>query len=183
MPHNKHIFILAALAVFLGSCATPRFQTAYRYEPPVDASGRAALGKCTQKLESCQQHCATEMQVCLKNIEPVVEKRHADALKLYESELEQYRIARQRYEFSMALNWNYDPYGYDPRFYQPWPRPYYSPPVPPRKISRDEIFKQVRQEKCDADCGCQPLYDACFLSSGGKKIPETRCIANCAKEK
>ena len=183
MFQSMRILILAVVTAFLAGCASPRYQTAYRYEPPTDTAGRVALKKCEQKLESCQQRCAAETQICLKSIEPLVENRLAEALKQYESELEQYRLARQRYEISMALNWGYDPFWYDHGLYHPWPRPYYFPPVMPRKPGRDEVFNQVRHEKCDTDCGCQTLYDACFLSSGGKKIPEERCIANCPKEK
>ncbi|MDO9188476.1 MAG: hypothetical protein Q7U24_01285, partial [Sulfurimicrobium sp.] len=63
--------------------------------------------------------------------------------------------------------------------YSPFGMPYYSPPFPPIKPSRNAVFERLRQERCDVDCGCQPVYDACFLSCGGKKIPETRCISNC----
>jgi len=183
MFHSKRILISVVVTAFLTSCASPRFQTAYRYEPPTDMAGRIALEKCEQKLESCQQRCTAETQACLKSIEPLVEQRNAEALKHYETELEQYRIARQRYELAMSLNWGYDPFWYDPMFYRPRLRPYYYPPAPPKKPGRDEVFNQVRHEKCGIDCGCQPLYDACFLASGGKKMPEERCIANCPKEK
>lgn len=182
MFHILRVLIFVIVAAFLTSCATPRYQTAYRYEPPTDMAGRIALEKCEQKLEACQQRCTVETQACLKSIEPLVEKRHAEALKQYEVELEYYRLARQRYEIAMSLNWGYSPFWYGSRLYDPWPRPYYYPPAQPRKPGRDAVFNQLRHEKCDIGCGCQALYDACFLASGGKKIPEVRCIANCPKE-
>lgn len=183
MRQSKLILVLSVMTALLTSCASPRFQTAYRYEPPTDSDGRVALEKCEQKLDSCLQRCTAENQICVKSIEPLVETRHAEALKNYETAMQQYRIARQRYEIAMSLNWVYDPFWGNPRHFHPGPRPYYYPPVLPVKPQRDEVFNQVRHEKCDVDCACQPLYDACFLASGGKKIPEERCIANCPKEK
>ena len=37
---------------------------------------------------------------------------------------------------------------------------------------REHVQAAVEKQRCDSDCGCQPIYDACFLSCGGKKIPE-----------
>lgn len=188
LPPLRTLILVVAAAGLVG-CATPRYQTAYRYEPPVDAAGRACLEKCEQKLAGCQQRCTADYQACLKDIEPQVEERYGKALKRYEAEWERYRWERERYELYLSLNWGY-PLWFGPGFYHPWPGfyqawpgPYYFPPALPRKPSRDEEFKRLQQEKCDQECGCQTLYDACFLSCGGKRIPEVRCIANCPKEK
>jgi hypothetical protein len=53
----------------------------------------------------------------------------------------------------------------------------------PRKPSRDEEFNRLRMERCEVECGCQPIYDACFLVCGGKRIPEVKCIADCPEGK
>jgi len=178
--------LLLAAAVFLAGCAglEPRYQTLYRYEPPVlGAESRACLEKCEHKLAGCQQQCSTKYQACLGSIEPLVEKRHAEALQRYATELDTYGAALRHYQLNLSMTWGYDPFWFGPHYYYPWPGPYYIPPVPPRSPSHEEIAKQVREEKCEPECGCQSGYDACFLSCGGKKIPEVRCIANCPAEK
>ena len=173
--------VLLGMAVVLGGCAAPRYQTIYRYEPPVDNTGRACLATCEQKLSGCQDRCAASYQNCVKEIGPEVEQRYGEALKRYEEDLSTYRLELQRYDFYSLMYWNY-PNWYGPGFHS-WPGYYDFPPSPPAKPSRKYYFEQVQGEKCARDCGCQPLYDACFLACGGRKIPEVRCIANCPKEK
>lgn len=177
-----HALLLVVVMVGLAGCASPRYQTAYRYEPPLEATGRACLEKCEQKLASCQQCCTVDYQACLQRIEPQVNERYNAVLKRYQVEMEQYRWELRRYEFYLSLNRNHDFWYGGHGFYHPWPRPYYFPPIPPGKPSRDEVFNQLQKEKCAMDCGCQTTYDACFLGCGGKRIPETRCIANCPAE-
>ncbi|HEY9199510.1 MAG TPA: hypothetical protein VIR60_09090, partial [Gammaproteobacteria bacterium] len=57
--------------------------------------------------------------------------------------------------------------------------PYYYPPLPPQPPSYADELGKLRAAKCDRDCGCQPDYDSCFLSCGGSRITEQRCIVNC----
>ena len=171
------------LLAVLGGCATPRYETTYRYEAPADAAGRVCLEKCEPRLGVCQASCTNKYQACLKDIEPTVDARYRDALKHYDNAFQRYRWEMDRYQRYLSLGWVYYPPGYAPWLYTPWHDSFYFPPTPPRKPMRDELFKQVRQEKCENDCGCQPVYDACFLTCGGKKIPEVQCIAHCPKEK
>lgn len=173
-----------AIVLFLSGCASPRYQTVYRYEAPTDASARACLQTCEPKLAACQTNCQSRYQACLKEIEPLVETRHSEALKRYENELDRYRLELQHYQLQLSLGWGYHSMWHDPwPYYSPWPEPYYAPPNPPHKPTRDEAFNRVRKERCESDCGCQPVYDACFLSCGGKMIPEVKCIAHCPNEK
>jgi hypothetical protein len=176
--------ILIVVAVGLAGCASPspRYQSVYRYEPPVDSAGRACLEKCGQKMESCQQHCSADYQVCLTDIAPLVEGRYSEALKRYATELDRYRWELDRYQMYLSLSWH-DSFWHGHGHYHPSPGPYYFPPVAPRKPSRDEEFNRLRKEKCEVECGCQPIYDACFLDCGGKLVPEIKCIANCPEVK
>jgi len=180
----RTLFPVILLAVLTG-CASqaPRYQTAYRYESPRDPAGLVCLEKCGQKIEACQQHCTANSQSCLKRIEPQADERYRDALKRYETELDRYRWELERYQLYLSMNWNYPPwYGYGN--YYPWVAPpYFFPPMLPITPSRDEEFARLRQEQCSSDCGCQAIYDACFLSCGGQKISEVRCIANCPEGK
>ena len=175
--------LLVISVIALAGCASPRYQSVYRYEPPADGAARGCLEKCSQKMESCQKSCTADYQACLTRIEPLVEGRYNEALKRYAGELEGYRWDLERYQLYQSLRWS-DSFWYGPGFYRPWPGPYYTPiPIAPRKPSRDEAFKQLKKEKCEVECGCQPIYDACFLGCGGKMIPEERCVANCPEGK
>ncbi len=171
------LLLLAALLAVAG-CMSPRYQTIYRYEPPTDAAGRACLEQCEQKIAICKNQCQEKHQACVKSIEPMVEARYQESLQRYQRELHYYQHAVEIYQRQLTLGWYYyDPYyggwpyfyGYEPRF----------PPTPPYQPDRERIARQVIQQQCDRDCGCQSIYDACFLSCGGKKIPEVKCVAHC----
>jgi len=176
--------ILVVVAFGLAGCASPipRYQSAYRYEPPADSAGQACLEKCGQKMEVCQQRCTADYQTCLAGIEPLVEGRYGEALKRYAVEMDRYRWEMERYQLYLSLSWH-DSFWYGHGFHHPWPGPYYFPPVAPKKPSRDGEIDRLRKEKCEVECGCQPIHDACFLSCGGKRISEVKCIADCPEGK
>ncbi len=178
---------LLILTLGLAACASPRYQSTYRYEAPTDAAGRACLEKCEQKMAACREQCTTKTQACLKDLEPLVDERYNAVLNRYEIELNRYRQDLIHYDLQMSLNWGFPSPWWRPGMlpyypYSPWATPYNLspiPPAPPFKPSRSAEFERLRKERCDVDCGCQSVYDACFLACGGKKIPETRCISNC----
>lgn len=181
MRFASHTLTLLALTLGLAACAGPRYQATYRYDAPADAAGRACLEGCTLKMSACREQCTAKTQACLKDLEPVLNERHDAAMDRYGTELDRYRQELMQYEFYLSLNWGYPSpwwrHGMWPSF--TFGMPYYAPPPPPAKPSRSAEFERLRQERCDVDCGCQPIYDACFLACGGKKIPEMRCIGNC----
>ncbi len=177
----KRLISLSLLA-FLAACVGPRYQTAYRYEPPIDAIGRACLQQCEPKLAACQTQCQEKYQACVKSVEPQIDAHFEQSLQQYQRDFQFYQYAFDQYQ--RRFSWHY--YNADPR-YGAWPY-YYGlessfPPLPPLKPSRERIAAQLVQQHCDRDCGCQSIYDACFLGCGGKKIPEVKCIANCRPEK
>ncbi len=45
--------------------------------------------------------------------------------------------------------------------------------------TREGVKAALEKTKCQADCGCLSAYDTCYVSCGGKRIPETVCIKNC----
>lgn len=170
--------ILLILALGLTACATPRYQSVYRYDAPTDAAGRACLEDCTRKMADCREQCTTKTQACLKDMEPLVDERYKEAMQRYEVELQYYRRDLVQYDLYLSLNWGHPwRHGFWP--YASWAMPYSFPPIPPVKPNRSAEFERLRHERCDVDCGCQSVYDACFLACGGKKIPEMRCISNC----
>jgi hypothetical protein len=178
---------LGLLLATLAACAAPRYQIAYRYEPPTDVAGQSCLVRCEQGLKSCQDTCAANYTVCVQALEPDAQARYADALHQYAAEIAQYRRAVADYHFDLSLGWGYwdgwDGWYGGGRYGHGWPYGYYGPryypPAPPRPPSYADELGKLRAAKCDRDCGCLPNYDACFLSCGGIRIPEQRCIANC----
>lgn len=178
--------IAGLLLLGLQGCATPRHETVYRYEPPADAAGLACLARCADQLVASQADCRSRYQACSKEAEALVEARYADALRAYADALDRYRLELRQYEFGLWAGWQYgglwyhpwSPYGWP---YYGWPGPSapYPPGPPPMRPTRESVFSQLRKERCVDDCGCQPGHDACFLACGGRRIPETRCIAHC----
>lgn len=179
---KSFLFCLLAFAGLAG-CATPQYQTVYRYEAPADSQGLACLQGCEEKKEGCQADCKARYQACQKDIEPQVEERYLQALKRYENDLRQYALALRHYEIQQWMFWPYDywPYHRGYRYYA-WPGPYFAPPYPPPAMpTREGVRAGLEKAKCQADCGCLPAYDTCYVSCGGKRIPETVCIKNCEK--
>ncbi|MBI5460951.1 MAG: hypothetical protein HY941_02055 [Gammaproteobacteria bacterium] len=176
--------LLLALGVMLWSCTAPRYQTFYRYEPPTDAAARTCLARCEQAQKTCLDRCGKNYTACVRALEPEAQARHADALKRYAGEWEQYQRDLNRYQLSISLGCGHGGGWYGAGAYDPWwpyggYRPYYYPPEPPQQPSYADELSTLSAEKCARDCGCQPGYDACFLSCGGRKLPEQRCIADC----
>lgn len=182
LPPCRWIFSLALLAG-VAACATPRYQTSYRYEQPAGAAGQACVQGCGEVLAGCQAKCGVAYQACLKTLEPQVEARYSQAVERYAAELDRYRLDLQHHEarlweYQMWLGWHHDPWWFGSRWPSPWYGPGYLGDLPD-KPSRDQILARLRQEQCDQDCACLSGYDPCFLGCGGRQISETRCVANC----
>lgn len=176
--------LLTGIAAIVCGCATPRYQTFYRYDLPNDRAGRECVAQCDQDQKTCADNCTTLYKACVRDIEPEAKSRYADALKRYQGQWEQYQQDLDRYHLSLSLGWGHYNGWYGEGWYDPWSpyggyRPYYFPPEPPQPpVYADELIK-LSAEKCNHACGCQSDYDACFLSCGGRKVPEQRCIVNC----
>ena len=177
---------LAALALFaaVAGCATPQYQTTVRLIPPTDAPGLVCVQDCEVKKIACQDQCQSRYQDCVKEIEPLVEVRYVEALRQYELELRRYAAALRHYEIQLRFDWlrGY-PYRH-PYWWDPWPGLYFPPPYrEPAMPTRDGVRTQLAAERCQADCGCLPAHDACFVGCGGQRVTETICIKNCPPEK
>jgi len=168
------LFLAAGAVILLGACVTPRFETVYRLEPPEHAAGRVCLVQCEDRLKACQADCGRSYQTCLEAIGPLVDEAYAEALRHYAFDLDSYAASLQHYEMQLWMGWHHGPWWFSPG----WSYPYYVSRPPPRP-TRTQIRERLIAEKCDKDCGCQPVYEACFLACGGRKVGEERCIANC----
>ena len=185
MSLRLSLLILACLTL-LGCTAAPRYQTLYRYEPPSDPRALSCLQHCEQAQKTCHHDCGADYAACVEKIEPEARAAHADALKRYEGAWTQYQQDLDRYHLNLSLGWGHYDGWYGQSWYDPaWPggyRPNYYRPQPPRPPRYQDELGKLSAQNCDRDCGCQPVYDRCFLGCGGKKIPEQRCMVNCPPE-
>ena len=170
-------------AAVIAGCATPQYQTTVRLIPPLDTQGRACVQNCEAGKTACQSDCQTRYQACVKALEPQVEARYLDALNKYELELKQYAAELRHYEMQMQFDWM-NRYPYQPYWWDPWPGPYFPPPYrEPVLPTREGVRAQLEKSSCQADCGCLPTYDTCFVGCGGQRMTETVCIKNCPPAK
>lgn len=176
LTRSKLVFLLLLMGL-VSACATPRYQTVYRLEPPADAAGFACVERCAQELTVCQAQCAQTYQACVRSVEPLFQERYAQALQHYEQALDRYAAELRSHELQYWLSWRHGPWWYDP-----WPGPLWVPYPPPRKPSREAVREALIKERCVEDCGCLAKHEACFLACGGRKIAEERCVANCPPE-
>lgn len=173
---------LAAAVIFalVAGCATPQYQTTIRLIPPADAQGRACVQRCDTTRAACQSDCQARYQACTKALAPQVEARYAEALRQYELDLKRYAAALRRYEMELRFQWmNAYPFGY-PYWWDPWPMPSYPFPYPePVMPTREGVRAKLEKTQCQADCGCLPAWDTCFVGCGGQRVSETVCVRNC----
>jgi hypothetical protein len=184
LPDLIASFPSLVLLTVLAGCATPQYQTETRLVPPTDAQGQACVRDCDNQKTACQSGCQASYQACAKSLEPQVEARYTEALKQYELDLKRYAAALRYYEMQLRFDWldsypYHYPYGWDP-----WPRTYFPPPYrEPVMPTRAGVRAQLEKSNCQADCGCLPAYDTCFVGCGGQRLSETVCIKNCPPEK
>ncbi|MBT9568977.1 MAG: hypothetical protein IV085_11840 [Thiobacillus sp.] len=187
LPLRSPAFALALL-VGLAGCATPQYQSRVRMVPPTDARGLDCVRGCDAQKDACQRDCATRYKACALSIEPQVEARYAEALKQYENDLKQYAAALRQYEMQMRFDWFHSypyrhpyrsPYWWDPFPGPRFPPPYAEPVMPTREAVRDTLI----QSSCQADCGCLPTYDACYVGCGGQRLVDQVCVKNCPPAK
>ena len=184
LPDSIRQLTLAAAAVALVGCATPRFQTIYHYEPATGMAGRACVNVCERTLAGCRTDCESAWQSCTARVEPQVEARYAQTLTVYAADIDRYRRELERYDWGLRPGWDQ---GFGGPWYSPWPyHPWYGYgplPLPPaEQPTRESVRAGLLKEQCHDDCGCAPKYDACYLGCGGRMIPETRCVADCPAE-
>lgn len=178
----RSAFLLAASALVLSACASPRYATEVRYVPPATEAGMACLQGCHVEMKACQADCQSRREACIAGIEPRVDVAFEEALKRYEVERQRYMRERQFYQLDHALNFGY----YHHPFYYGYPGPFWytdrfydDPPVPPAAPDRATIRKRVIDQHCNEPCGCQEGFDQCYVGCGGQVERRVVCIENC----
>ncbi len=183
--------ILFFIVLFLSACS-PKYKVVKEYVAPMDSEALAvAKAVCAQKRESCKAKCQTAFQSCQPKAWKIAQKRYDEKMKLYVKELESYTGALRRAQFERDFYYMsgfYDdfcfasPYhhyrgcGYRPFWYDPYPL-YIG--RPPQKPSLEVERLKAESEMCKLDCGCESLYDECFVAHGGVIKTKKVCIENC----
>ncbi len=167
--------VIALFPLVLSACASPRYQSVKRYEPP--AGAQACLSECDGRAHACRSVCQARYQQCVQDTGPEVRARYEQAIAQYEAALAAYRWELDRYRMDLMLGWGY---GYGHPDWGAWGWfPMYPPPRPPRPPNPDREAAAVIAARCDRDCGCEATYDGCFLACGGRIVHETVCVAHC----
>jgi hypothetical protein len=157
------------VAATLVGCATPRYETIRHYEPPASPAGQACVADCERAQAGCRADCQVAWQACAARVEPKVEARYVQALNDYAEELRRYRRDLDLFEWRLWMGWGRGHGGlwYSPWSAYPWPD-YVTAPMPPGgPPTRDTARAFLNKAECKDDCGCQPRYDACYISCGG----------------
>ena len=120
MYKSASLLAIGVAVVALTGCATPRYETVHRYEPPVSVEGRACVASCEAARTQCRSDCQAAWTQCTAQVEPQVESHYAQALADYADELRLYRMDLDRYEWELWLGWhhNYSGFWYSPRLLQ-----------------------------------------------------------------
>ncbi len=196
----RKVFWLAFL--FLLGCGGPKYVVRYRYLPPVDPGARKCLKECERKFQACEKRCQKEQEDCRRRARQEAVKLYQEMLKTYRQELRAYRERSRLYHRELTL-WNdeyrrlYEDYLFFKKACQEEEDERacrrrrelerhlealeHEKPLKPRepREPRLEDISRKLAASCKKDCGCQKAYDNCFLSCGGKLIPEKFCVENC----
>jgi hypothetical protein len=130
----------------------------------------ACVRDCAPRLAECQARCSESYRTCLRDVEPEARASYSEALEAYSAALAEYREDLRYHETNVWLGWGpyYDPWWFGYPHYR-WTPHYIPPPLPPDPPSLAHETRRLIATRCDRDCGCQPIYDACYLGCGGHK--------------
>ncbi len=185
--------VLLIVVLFFTACS-PKYKVVKEYVPPIDISTNALTQAiCAQKRDSCRSSCKEAFNRCKPKALKLAKKRYDEKMKLYVRELERYaRVAEDAefkrdifyvnggfYDDNLCLVSPYAPYyGFRHRMflYDSFPR-YIG--RRPKKPSLEVERLKAESEICELDCGCEKLYDECFVAHGGVIKTKKVCIENC----
>ncbi len=179
-PRSTLIIALAGIA--LSGCASPRYQTSQRLEAPIDPAGQACAANCEQTRCICQADCQEKFNACARDVEPQAQARHQREVENYGAALDEYRAGLDRYRFDLWLSHGQPHFHAGLWWHDAWFTPTYPPPSAPRKPSLERTRAEVLKEKCREDYACAPTFESCVMGCGGRRVSETRCVANCPDE-
>ncbi len=184
-------YIIVSLIVLLFSACSPKYKVVKEYKIPEASTN--SIKSCQYKRDSCKTNCQAKFASCRLKADRVAKERYEQKMKIYVKELEDYAREVEMYELEMELNY-FEPFGYPycraapfygGGFYRGvfWRDPRMYIGAKPQKPSLEQERLKAQSEICQLDCGCERLYDDCFMSHGGKIINKKICIKNCPDDK
>jgi len=199
---GKRFLIVVLFLFVLAGCGGPKFVVKYRYVPPENHNAQNCLKSCEEKFNKCQMNCKKFYNECLKEAYNNAIKLYQELLKSYNVELKAYaeecrvyseelsswndryrKIYRDYLFFKKVCNKDHDKYACRrkkdlEKELNAMEREKPERPVRPVKPDLDRLVNRLSL-KCLNNCGCQRIYDNCFVSCGGKLYPEKFCVENC----
>ncbi len=195
-----YIFVLGFIVLFAG-CA-PQYAIRNQYIPPANLKSKSCLKDCNYQKQVCKQKCSDDYSDCLsyayeraKQIQIISDKSYKKRYHRYQKRLSNYNLElfdwQNRYDTNYS-DWRYfndkcskngDRYACDreedlriliKQLRRNRPRE----PREPRYATFNEILAQ-EQSKCSKNCGCDNIYNSCFVGCGGEIVPHKICIRNC----
>ncbi len=186
----------------MSACGGPKYVVKNRYIPPIVVKDNSCLHICEEKFESCQKACENQYQSCMADVRLKAINIYEKDIAKYEKQLavyqEEMRFFRQKItEYQENFKKLNDDFRFFKRICQEKQDRYAClrqkelkkeiyhfkqnkpfRPIRPKKPNLEIIIKKL-MITCHRDCGCQEIYDRCFLSCGGTIIPEKICVENC----
>lgn len=193
--------IVVAVMLLLVGCG-PRYVIKNQYIPPTHNISPKCLDNCALVRQTCQVQCQQNYQFCLDDA-------YAKSKAILIQEESAYNVAYSHYmlDFShfqhQMRSWERDYYDYSRDLsyfqgrcesgkdasacqrrdqlrnhlnYMKRDRP--REPWVPQKPSFEQILVN-QQSFCTTNCGCEQVYDNCFVGCGGTVIPHKICVENC----
>ncbi|OAG28451.1 hypothetical protein [Thermodesulfatator autotrophicus] len=199
---RKGLF-LGLLGLFLlSACGGPEYIIKNHYILPADTSSSPCIKDCQEKFENCQKACEAQYHACLSDVRQKATSLYEKELKKYREELNIYQDETNLFQQKLALYLEKlkelsDDYHFFEKICQEKQDKYAcsrqeelkkkisrlkqekpSHPLKPVEPDLEDIIKKLTAT-CSRDCGCQKIYDHCFISCGGTIIPEKFCVENC----
>ena len=193
--------LLLVWMFFLVGCG-PRYLIKNQYIPPATAASQPCIENCSHMREGCQNQCQQNYQYCLNDAYMKAQSVDIDEQRTYDIAYSHYMLDMSRYR--MALHeWQRDYYDYSrdfEHFQKQCEREKDAYACKKRddlkhylnRLNRDRprepwmptrrSFEQIlvaQQSFCTTNCGCEQVYDNCFVGCGGQVIPHKICVDNC----
>lgn len=202
-------YLILLLMIGLTACASPQYQTNYRFTPPPVAvgAGKFCLTRCDAALNQCKSQCVAKTRQCLSKARGQAQQELPILLSAWEREVVDWEKALDRYETDRRF-WEMEmrqrrlmhdlqrdlqrcrpgerhcaKYPRHTDFgsgaYYAWDRPV-APGAAPKRPTLESETARIQAETCPMDCGCDAIYRQCYGSCGGNVQPYQVCVKNCS---
>lgn len=206
--HKLCLFSLVVLGLSLSGCG-PVYELRDQYTPPVDPVGQRCVRECESLRSGCSGECKLTFSRCTQGADEEAKEAYSRALEVYAAKLETYSAEKSLYDRTYAeyrdakaeLDGAYERAKQHCRQhdiqacaekdriddrrdhlsddYYGTGRPLHHEPKVPEKPSLEDETRRFRALRCDAECGCEKSFKACYIGCGGQVETKRYCIENC----